>query len=159
MMKNRTIEISVGLFVVLGIIALLMLAMQVSGLSNSFRDDQGYKVTAIFANIGGLKVRSKVTMAGVKIGRVTNITLDKDEYTAIVEMSIDTRFSNIPTDSEAQILTSGLLGDNYVGIKPGFEEDSFFKNGGLIDETRTNSAVVLEDLISKFVAGEAGNER
>lgn len=157
-MKNRTIEISVGLFVVFGILSLLMLAMQVSGLSNSFREDKGYRVTAVFENIGGLKVRSKVTMAGVKIGRVTNVTLDRDDYYALVEMSIDPMYNNIPSDSEAQILTSGLLGDNYIGIKPGFEEKHFLKDGDHIDDTRTNSAVVLEDLISKFVTKEAGNE-
>lgn len=157
-MKLRTLEISVGIFVILGIVALLMLALQVSGLSDFYRDDIGYKVKAQFANIGGLKVRSKVTAAGVRIGRVTRIDLDPEEYLATVEMSIDPSVKTIPSDSKASILTAGLLGDNYIGIDPGFAED-YLAEGSLIDFTNTSSAVVLENLISKFVAGEASGSR
>lgn len=149
-MKLRTIEVLVGLFVVLGIASLLMLSLQVSGLSDFYRDDSGYKIKAIFQNIGGLKVRSKVTLGGVRIGRVTNIGLEENEYNEyqpVVEMSIDSSIKNLPKDSTAKILTAGLLGDNYVGIETGQEED-YLVEGDVI--SLTSQAVVLEDLISKF---------
>jgi phospholipid/cholesterol/gamma-HCH transport system substrate-binding protein len=157
-MKTRTIEIWVGIFVVLGIVSMLMLALQVSGLSDFYQGDDGYKINAAFKNIGGLKIRSKVTVSGVTIGRVTNITLKQNkfgEYGAMVEMSINQQVRALPKDSSAKILTSGLLGDNYVGVEPGMEED-YLVQGDIIE--LTSQAVLLEDLISKFAIG-GGNEK
>jgi phospholipid/cholesterol/gamma-HCH transport system substrate-binding protein len=153
-MKSRKLEIWVGLFVVLSIAALLMLALQVSGLSNFCSAKGGYTVKAYFANIGGLKVRSKVTVSGVTIGRVESIELEENsygEYQAVVAFVIDTDFSKIPADSSAKILTSGLLGDNYIGLVPG-HSDKFLAEGSAIEFT--TQAVLLEDLISKFATGK-----
>lgn len=152
-MKSRKIEIWVGLFVTLSIAAFLMLALQVSGLSNFYDVKGGYTVKAAFANIGGLKVRSKVTVCGVTIGRVQSITLDRNEYgefLAEVVLNIDNSMQHIPIDSSAKILTSGLLGDNYIEITPG-QSETFLSAGSTID--LTSQAVLLEDLISKFATG------
>lgn len=152
-MKMRTVEIWVGTFFVMGVAALLMLALQVSGLSHFYRADNTYKVQGAFTHIGGLKVRSKVTISGVAIGRVTDISLKQNEYgeyQAIVEMSIDASVKNIPRDSSAKIFTSGLLGDNYIGLVPGMSEE-FLQPDDLIE--LTSQAVLLEDLISKFAVG------
>ncbi len=152
-MKNRKIEIWVGLFVVLSIAAFLMLALQVSGLSNFYNVKDGYIVNASFANIGGLKSRAKITISGVTIGRVLSIALVRNEdgdYQAAVCMSIDHSMREIPTDSSAKILTAGLLGDNYIEIVPG-HADTYLKDGNTIE--LTSQAVLLEDLISKFATG------
>ena len=152
-MKTRLIEIWVGIFVVLGISSLLMLALQVSGLSDFYQEDSGYELKAEFQNIGGLKPRSKVTIGGVTVGRVIQINLQPDGfqgYSAIVTMSID-KAIKIPDDSLMKILTAGLLGDNYIGVVPG-ESDFHFKEGMTV--TMTSSAILLEDLISKFAVGE-----
>ena len=153
-MNARTVEISVGVLVILGIAALLMLAMQVSGLSDFYRAEQGYKISAIFKNIGGLKVKSKVTIGGVTIGRVTGIELkfENEEYFPVVEMSIDSHVNKIPLDSQASILTAGLLGDNYIGIEAGHDEE-FLAAGDSI--TLTSQAILLEELISKFAVGNS----
>src|SRR5476649_517074 len=111
-MKIKKFEVWVGLFVVLGIGALLMLALQVSGLTDFYSQRQGYMVKAAFSNIGGLKVRSKVTISGVTIGRVANIDLQQNtygEYEALVSLSINDHIRNLPVDSSAKILTAGLL--------------------------------------------------
>ena len=153
-MKGRMLEIWVGFFVVLGIASMLMLAMQVSGLGDFYSERQGYTVRAAFTNIGGLKARSKVTINGVTIGRVIQILLEQNDYgefQAMVQLSIDDDFRNIPLDSSAKILTSGLLGDNYVGIMPG-QDLEFLAEGGLIE--MTSQALLLEDLISKFAVGK-----
>jgi phospholipid/cholesterol/gamma-HCH transport system substrate-binding protein len=153
-MKTRTVEIWVGFFVVLGITSLLMLALQVSGLSSFYHRDEGYKISASFQNIGGLKVRSKVTLGGVRIGRVTAINLKQNsykEYQPVVEMTISSVIKNLPKDSTAKILTAGLLGDNYIGIEPG-QDDKFLEDGDFI--TLTSQALLLEELISKFAVGK-----
>ena len=157
-MKTRTIEISVGVLVTLGIASLLMLAMQVSGFSDFYSENTGYKLSAVFKNIGGLKVKSKVTVGGVTVGRVTNIILvsDEGEYNPLVEMAIDSKVNQIPTDSTASILTAGLLGDNYIGIEIGMD-DEFLASGDTI--TLTNQALLLEDLISKFAIGKDDNDK
>ncbi|HSX20716.1 MAG TPA: outer membrane lipid asymmetry maintenance protein MlaD [Gammaproteobacteria bacterium] len=152
-MKNRKIEIWVGLFVVLSIAALLMLALQVSGLSNFYSAKGSYIVKASFTNIGGLKVRSKVTICGVTVGRVVNISLEKTEsgeYEALALLAIQNDFAKIPDDSSAKILTAGLLGDNYVEIVPG-QSENFLKDWSLIE--LTSQAILLEDLISKLATG------
>lgn len=152
-MKSRKIEVWVGLFVVLTIAALLMLALQVSGLSNFYSVKDGYTVKAAFNNIGGLKVRSKVTICGVAVGRVVKISLEQNdagEFESLVLLTIDPSVSNIPDDSSAKILTSGLLGDNYIEIVPGHSTE-FLKEWSTIE--LTSQAVLLEDLISKFATG------
>jgi phospholipid/cholesterol/gamma-HCH transport system substrate-binding protein len=153
-MKNRKIEIWVGLFVVLSIAALLVLALQVSGLSSFYVSKNGYTVTAPFTNIGGLKVRAKVTISGVTIGRVTNIVLEQNQsgdFEAIVSLFIEKDIMDIPDDSSAKILTAGLLGDNYIEIVPG-NSDRYLHPGSNIE--LTSQAVLLEDLISKFATGK-----
>ncbi|MFV3403562.1 outer membrane lipid asymmetry maintenance protein MlaD [Pseudomonas sp. NY15463] len=153
-MQNRTLEIGVGLFLLAGILALLLLALRVSGLSASPSNDT-YKVYAYFDNIAGLTVRAKVTMAGVTIGKVTAIDLDRDSYTGRVTLQLDKKVDNLPTDSTASILTAGLLGEKYIGISVG-GEDTVLKDGGTIHDTQ--SALVLEDLIGKFLLNSVGKE-
>ena len=154
-MKIKRIEVWVGLFVVMGIAALLMLALQVSGLSDFYNVRKGYTVYASFTNIGGLKIRSKVTISGVTIGRVVGVSLQANnygEYHALVELSIDSSINKIPDDSSAKILTAGLLGDNYIGIVPG-QSKEFLHEGSTIE--LTSQALLLEDLVSKFAVGGA----
>lgn len=146
-MQNRTLETGVGLFLLAGILALLLLALRVSGLSVSAANDS-YKLYAYFDNIAGLTVRAKVTMAGVAIGKVTAIDLDHDNFTGRVTMEIQKRVDNLPSDSTASILTAGLLGEKYIGISVGGEQ-AVLKDGGTIHDTQ--SSLVLEDLIGKFL--------
>ncbi len=146
-MQTRTIEISVGVFVALGLAALLMLSMKVSNLSRLTEGD-GYRITARFANIGGLKVRAPVTMAGVRIGRVTGIDFDTDAYEALVELTIQSQYDRLPEDTSASIYTAGLLGEQYVSLEPGAEE-RFLKQGDEIQLTQ--SALVLERLVGQFL--------
>ncbi len=146
-MQNRTMEIGVGLFLLAGILALLLLALRVSGLSPTASSDT-YKLYAYFDNIAGLTVRAKVSMAGVTIGKVTAIDLDRDNFTARVTLQIEKSVDNLPTDSTASILTAGLLGEKYIGISVG-GEDTLLKDGGTIHDTQ--SSLVLEDLIGKFL--------
>ena len=153
-MQNRTLEIGVGLFLLAGILALLLLALRVSGLSASPASDT-YKLYANFDNIAGLTVRAKVTMAGVTIGKVTAIDLDRDTYTGRVTLQLDKSVDNLPVDSTASILTAGLLGEKYIGISVG-GEDTVLKDGGVIHDTQ--SALVLEDLIGKFLLNTVGKE-
>jgi len=146
-MQNRTLEIGVGLFLLAGILALLLLALRVSGLSPTASTDT-YKLYANFDNIAGLTVRAKVTMAGVTIGKVTAIDLDRDNYMARVTLQLEKAVDNLPTDSTASILTAGLLGEKYIGLSVG-GEDTVLKDGGTIHDTQ--SSLVLEDLIGKFL--------
>ncbi|QKF49692.1 outer membrane lipid asymmetry maintenance protein MlaD [Pseudomonas graminis] len=153
-MQNRTLETGVGLFLLAGILALLLLALRVSGLSASATNDS-YKLYANFDNIAGLTVRAKVTMAGVTIGKVTAIDLDHDTFTGRVTMEVDKRVNNLPSDSTASILTAGLLGEKYVGISVG-GDDQLLKDGGIIHDTQ--SSLVLEDLIGKFLLNSVGKD-
>ena len=146
-MQNRTMEIGVGLFLLAGILALLLLALRVSGLSPTASTDT-YKLYANFDNIAGLTVRAQVTMAGVTIGKVTAIDLDRDNYMARVTLQLEKAVDNLPTDSTASILTAGLLGEKYIGLSVG-GEDTLLKDGGTIHDTQ--SSLVLEDLIGKFL--------
>ncbi len=151
MVPMRTMEIMVGAFMAAGFVALFFLAMQVSNLSNLAGDD-GYRVTARFDNIGGLKVRSPVAMAGVRIGRVTDISFDNTTYEAIVTLQIDDRYNTIPDDTFAKIYTAGLLGEQYIGLDPGGSEE-YLTDGGKI--SLTQSALVLEEIIGQFLFSKA----
>ena len=151
MLKRNTLELWVGLFVAAGILALAMLAFKVGNLTSADVLD-GYKIAARFDNVGGLKVKAAVTMAGVRIGRVSAISFDDNKYQALVTMDVDGRYKNIPKDSSASILTSGLLGDQYIGIEPGGDA-AYLMNGDTI--LRTQSALVLEKLIGQVLFNKA----
>jgi phospholipid/cholesterol/gamma-HCH transport system substrate-binding protein len=150
MRSNRTLEIGTGLFVLLGFAALVFLTTQLpsSGLKLSSAK-VGYHVTAEFDNIGDLKSGSPVTMAGVRVGEVEGIRFDARTFKAVVMLRIEPQYNEIPEDSFASIQTQGLLGGKYIGISPG-GLDTYLKDGGRIDQTQ--SAIVLESLINKFLA-------
>lgn len=151
MHNSKTVEIIVGLFVALGIAALFMLAMKVSNLS-TFSGEGGYVITARFENIGGLKVRSPVTVAGVRVGRISDISFDNNTYEAVVSMNISSDYNTLPTDTSASIFTAGLLGEQYVALEPGGDE-KYLQQGG---EVRlTQSAIVLEQVIGQFLYSQA----
>ncbi|MCF6355936.1 MAG: outer membrane lipid asymmetry maintenance protein MlaD [Candidatus Polarisedimenticolaceae bacterium] len=151
MAQMRTMEIMVGGFMAAGFVALFFLAMQVSNLSNLAGGD-GYQITARFDNIGGLKVRSPVTMAGVRVGRVTEISFDNTTYEAIVTLQVDRSYDTIPDDTFAKIYTAGLLGEQYIGLDPGGSEE-YLADGGTI--SLTQSALVLEEIIGQFLFSKA----
>lgn len=152
-MRIRTLEIGVGLFLLAGVLALLLLSLRVSGLSVSNGDT--YRLYAYFDNIAGLTVRSKVTMAGVTIGKVTAIDLDRESYTGRVTMEIQQDIDILPYDSTASILTAGLLGEKYIGISVGGEEETLGDGDTIRD---TQSSLVLEDLIGKFLLNSVNKE-
>jgi phospholipid/cholesterol/gamma-HCH transport system substrate-binding protein len=151
-MGKKGIETLVGLFVLLGMLGLLFLALKAANLT-SFGGGDTYALTAKFDNIGGLKARAAVRSAGVTIGRVASITLDAKTYQGVVRLEID-RNVQFPKDSQARILTSGLLGDQYIGLEPGADE-KILVAGDVI--TQTQSAVVLESLISQFLFNQAAD--
>ena len=153
-MISRKIEILVGFFVASAIAAFFMLAMSVSNMS-SYTGDENYVVIAHFDNIGGLKVRSPVAAGGVRIGRVTDIQYDSERYEAVVSMAIDSKYNKFPVDTAASILTSGLLGEQFIGLEPGAEEE-FLKAGDAIDITQ--SALVLEQIIGQFLYSQSDNK-
>jgi phospholipid/cholesterol/gamma-HCH transport system substrate-binding protein len=149
-MNRSTIDLWVGIFVAIGLGALLFLALKVGNLA-SFSTAQTYKVQAKFSNIGGLKVRAPVKSAGVVVGRVAEIRFDNDSFEAVATMTLDASYK-FPRDSSAKILTSGLLGEQYVGLEAGGNPE-MLKDG---DRLRlTQSAVVLENLISQFLFSKA----
>ncbi len=146
-MTTRFIEIMVGFFVVLGFLALFMLSMKVSNLSR-LTNKEGYEVSAYFENIGGLKVRSPVTVSGVRVGQITKIVYDSSRYEAKVVMRIQAAHDYFPIDTTASIYTAGLLGEQYVALEPGAEDD-VLTTGDTIEFTQ--SALVLEEIIGKIV--------
>jgi phospholipid/cholesterol/gamma-HCH transport system substrate-binding protein len=152
MRSARVIETWVGIFVAIALIALFFLAMQVSNLGELRVARGSYSVTARFENIGGLKVRSPVSMAGVTVGRVSRIGFDGKTYEAVVEMRIDPAYKTLPVDTSASILTAGLLGEQYIGLTPG-GSDEVLKDGDELELTQ--SAMVLEQLISRFLFNKA----
>ncbi|MDH5446921.1 MAG: outer membrane lipid asymmetry maintenance protein MlaD [Gammaproteobacteria bacterium] len=147
-MNTRIVEIWVGIFIAAGSAALFMLAMKVSNLA-TYTDDEGYVVTAKFEDASGLKVRSPVAMAGVRLGRVTDIKFDNQSLEAVVTMRIESQYNTLPKDTSASIYTAGLLGEKYVGLEPGGDEASL-QNGDRIKLTQ--SSMVLEKLIGQFVS-------
>ena len=154
MQQTRAVELGTGMFVFLVVAAIFFLATQTSDL-NSLVSNEGFTVTARFENVGGLSVRAPVTMAGVTIGRVSDIDFDPDRLDAIVSIKIDARYDKIPDDSDASILTAGLLGGQYVGLSPG-GSDTFLADNTEIEFTQ--SAVVLENLISKYLFSQGGRD-
>ena len=151
-MGKKSIETLVGLFVLLGAAGLVFLALKAANLG-SFSAGDTYTLTARFDNIGGLKARAPVRSAGVTVGRVSSIALDPKTYQGVVHMEME-RKMQFPVDSSARILTSGLLGDQYVGLEAGADEKNFAA-GGIIKQTQ--SAVVLESLISQFLFNKAAD--
>ena len=149
-MERTTLDLWVGAFVVAGIAALVMLAMKVGNLS-SYNMSDTYQLHAYFSNIGGLKPKAAIKSSGVLVGRVTAISLDTNRYEAEVVMSMDKRYE-FPKDTFASILTSGLLGEQYVGLNPG-GDSVMLHNGDEIKQTQ--SALVLENLIGKFIYNKA----
>lgn len=148
--QNKSVEFATGLFIFLGLLALFFLITQTTNIQAY--GGEGYSVTARFTNVGSLKVRAPVALAGVTIGRVESITVDPKKLDAVVTLTIDSHYDTIPADSSASILTSGLLGEKYVGIEPGADMENL-KQG---DEVLfTQSAVVLENLISKYLFDSA----
>ena len=154
MRATRAVELGTGMFVLLGFAALFFLVTQITNREIGF-GDSGYRLSAGFDQIGGLKPGAPVSMSGVTIGRVESISYDFTDYRAVVVMRIDSRYDRIPEDSDASIFTAGLLGGQYVGIAPGGSE-TFLTDGDQIEFTQ--SAVVLENLISKFLFSKAGEQ-
>ena len=152
-MTRKAIETTVGLFLLIGVAAMIWLALKVGDWSPA--TTHSYEVTARFDNIGGLTVKAPVTLAGVTIGRVASIGINADDYSARIILQSDQAYDNLPTDTSAAILTSGLLGAQYVGLNPGAEE-SYLKDGDRIEITQ--SAVVLEHLIGQILIRTAEEE-
>lgn len=150
-MSKKSIEILVGLFVLLGALALLFLALKAANLASFSNGGETYAVTARFDNIGGLKPRAPVRSAGVNVGRVTAITLDAQTYQGVATLEIrkDILF---PKDSSAKILTAGLLGEQYIGLEAGFGEENLAQGDQI---KTTQSAIVLENLIGQFLYNKA----
>lgn len=156
MQQTRSVEIGTGLFVLLGVGALFFMTTQTTG-GDTFSSDDTYQVEAQFENVGSLKARAPVAMSGVTIGRVTNVEFDPESLVANVTFVIDSQYNQIPEDSDASILTSGLLGSQYVGLQAG-GSDIYLEDGSEI--LFTQSAIVLENLIGKFLvnAGSGGED-
>ena len=151
-MKKQSLDIWVGLFVAMGLLALLFLALKAGNMS-AFTFEPTYQVTARFDNIGGLKPRAPVKSAGVVVGRVAEIRFDDQTYQGTVVMTLETRYK-FPKDSSAKILTSGLLGEQYIGLEAGGDENMIAQGSKL---TQTQSAIVLENLISQFLYSKASD--
>ena len=151
MKRSGSVDFVTGLFVLLGLGAMFWLTVDTSNYK-AYKTTEGYTVTARFSNIGALKVRAPVTIAGVTVGRVVRVEFDKERFQAVVFMRMNPNFDNIPADSSASIQTSGLLGEKYIGIEPGADIE-FLKDGSVI--TFTQSAIVLENLVSKYLFNKA----
>lgn len=147
MQQTRAVEIGTGLFVLLGLAALFFLTTQTTG-SDNFSGEDTYEVSARFENVGSLKDRAPVAMSGVTIGRVTSVEFDPVELNALVKFEIDSQYDQIPDDSDASILTAGLLGSQYIGLQVGGSE-FYLEEGSEIQFTQ--SAIVIENLISKYL--------
>lgn len=146
-MRMRTIEISVGAFLLAGILSLVFLAVRVSGI-NVGSTAEGYTVTARFNDVAGLTRRARVTMAGVTIGRVTEIGVDSEYGEAIVTMEIDGKVNNLAIDTSAKVVTEGVLGGKYISLVPGADEEYLAEGDEILD---TQGSFVLENLIGEFV--------
>lgn len=147
MVRNKTLELVVGLFMLAGLLGLILLAFKVSGLAD-VGNRHHYDVTAEFDNIGGLRVRAPVSISGVTIGRVSSITIDPETFRAKVILEINDSMNKLPMDTSASILTQGLLGSNYISLTPGFSDHSL-KAGSAIQTT--HSALILENLVGQLM--------
>jgi len=147
MQRQLKVELWVGVFVLMTLVSLVVIALQVSNF-NSWKEKSSYQVTALFDNIGGLKVRAPVKISGVVVGRVTGIEVDSQTYQARVTMDVFSEFNELPIDTSGSILTSGLLGDQYIGLEVGADEE-LLQHGDQLDLTQ--SALVLEELIGQFL--------
>lgn len=154
MQQTRSVELGTGLFVLLGVGALFFLTTQTTG-SDAFEANDTYTVTARFDNVGSLKSRAPVAMSGVTIGRVKEVRFDPERLNAEVTFVIDQQYDAIPDDSDASILTAGLLGSQYIGLQAG-GSDMFLEEGSEIQFTQ--SAIVIENLISKYLFNSGGDE-
>jgi phospholipid/cholesterol/gamma-HCH transport system substrate-binding protein len=152
-MQRATLDLWVGIFVVAGLGALLFLALKVGNMSG-FDSGKAYTISATFENIGGLKPRAPIKSAGVVVGRVTDISFDNESYEALVSMKLDQRFS-FPRDTSAAIMTSGLLGEQYIALEAGGDEKMLAEGDRL---KLTQGAVVLENLIGQFLYNKADSE-
>jgi len=155
MLNKRIIELLVGLFILVGIIAMFVLAFKVSGLS-MYSSGGSFHVAAVFDNIGDLKVRAPVTIAGVRVGEVNSIAIDNTTFKAKVGMYIDKNQDKLPTDTTAKILTAGLIGANYIELIPGYNESNL-KEGALIIDTQP--AIVLENLVGQLIYKLSGDKK
>ncbi len=153
-MNTRRTEISVGIFLIAGIAALVLLALKVSNISET-RISNTYQLTARFDDIGGLKVRSPIRMGGVLIGRISNISLDKQYLMPVVTLSIFNEHNNLPSETSASILTAGLLGEQYMALSPG-GDDEILRDGDEIEDTQ--SALIIEELIGQFLFNDSSND-
>ena len=152
-MKKNSLDLWVGLFVAIGLVALLFLALKAGNMS-AFTFQKTYNVTARFDNIGGLKPRAPVKSAGVVVGRVAAINFDDQNYQATVTLNLEDRYK-FPKDSSAKILTSGLLGEQYIGLEAGGDPEMLAESSKI---TQTQSAIVLESLISQFLYNKAADK-
>lgn len=156
-MTSKKVELMVGLFATVGIAALLMLALKVadSGISGN---GETYQLYAKFDNIGGLKVRSPIKVGGVVVGRVSSISLDEEDYTPVVTLDIHSEYNNFSEATSVSILTAGLLGEQYVGLLPGFIDESVdtLQPGDFIEDTKP--ALVLEELIGQFLFNQGSGD-
>jgi len=156
MQQTRTVELGTGLFVLLGIGALFFLTTQTTGFGNYAGSDT-YEVQARFENIGSLKPRSPVSMAGVTIGRVIKVEFDSDSLEAVVTFILESQYDRIPDDSDATILTTGLMGSQYMALQAGGSE-TYLEDGSEV--LFTQSAVVLENLIGKYLfSSDSGDKK
>ena len=147
MLNKRFFEIAVGFFMIIGMLALFVLAFKVSNFSQ-YNDKNTFQVTALFDNVGDLKIRAPITISGVRIGEVSNINIDPTTLRAKVTMFIDNKENALPEDTSAKILTAGLIGANYVGLIPGYA-DNMLKDGSIITETQP--ALILENIVSQMI--------
>ncbi|GAA6172400.1 outer membrane lipid asymmetry maintenance protein MlaD [Colwellia sp. KU-HH00111] len=156
-MMSKKVEILVGFFVALGIAALLMLSLKVadSGVSGN---GASYNLFAKFDNIGGLKVRSPIKVGGVVVGRVSDISLDQDDFTPVVTMEINAQYNQFSEATSVAILTAGLLGEQYIGLQPGFIDESveILQPNDYIEDTKP--ALVLEELIGQFLFSQGSGD-
>ena len=153
-MNTRNIEILVGLFVVMAVLAMVMLSLKVSNLASYGSEGDVYEIRAEFENIGGLKVRSPVSAGGVRVGKVADISYNNEQFTAVVTMLIEGGYQ-FPLDTSASVLTAGLLGEQFIGLEPGGDEE-FLVQGGEIELTQ--SALILEQIIGQLLYSKAQEE-
>lgn len=146
-MRSRTVELVAGVFILCALLALLFLAYRVSDFGKVGNGDY-YHLSAEFDNIGDLKVRAPVSVSGVKVGEITSINLDRQNFRAVVNMKIHKKYNNLPMDTSANIFTQGILGSNYINLSPGFDAENLKNNGRIVT---THSAVILENIIGQLI--------